>query len=253
MCGATIRRGVGDEPAPDVPTQAAGDVLARMRVMVAEVEESARLIDAHLDEAGPGREPIEAGDGGRPGMGRVAARRGARVGIARRRRPHRPGAAAPGLGPQLAGLRRCRARSERVHRHPDHRGQLLADRRGVRALMAFWFYRGLRRGIATTRYPKTVDAWARALPSPPAFHSARLTVQLVDRLVGELSRRGAVRASSASWSSTSAAAPAAAAASRSAAGRCSPAASSCSPPSDRAALLKRVPIRGRTEEHVGGD
>ena len=51
--------------------------------------------------------------------------------------------------------------------------------------MAFWFYRGLRRGIATTRYPKTVDAWARALPSPPAFHSARLTVELVDRLIDE--------------------------------------------------------------------
>jgi len=24
--------------------------------------------------------------------------------------------------------------------------------------MAFWFYRGLRKGIATTRYPKTIDA-----------------------------------------------------------------------------------------------
>jgi len=50
--------------------------------------------------------------------------------------------------------------------------------------MAFWFYRGLRRGIATTRYPKAIDAWAAALPSPPAFQSARLTVELVDRLVG---------------------------------------------------------------------
>jgi hypothetical protein len=50
--------------------------------------------------------------------------------------------------------------------------------------MAFWFYRGLRRGIATTRYPKAVDAWATALPSPPAFHSTRLSVELVDQLVG---------------------------------------------------------------------
>ena len=48
--------------------------------------------------------------------------------------------------------------------------------------MAFWFYRGLRRGIATTRYPKAVDAWARALPSPPAFHSSAQTTPLADRL-----------------------------------------------------------------------
>ncbi|MGH2893942.1 MAG: hypothetical protein ACRDPM_11865 [Solirubrobacteraceae bacterium] len=59
--------------------------------------------------------------------------------------------------------------------------------------MASWFYRGLRRGIVTTRYPRVVDEWARQLPSPPAFHSARLTVELVDRLIeacgsGALSR-----------------------------------------------------------------
>jgi hypothetical protein len=48
--------------------------------------------------------------------------------------------------------------------------------------MAFWFYRGVRRGIATTRYPKKVDPWARGLPSAPAFHSARLTTAIVDRL-----------------------------------------------------------------------
>ena len=49
--------------------------------------------------------------------------------------------------------------------------------------MAFWFYRGLRRGIATTRYPKSVDRWTSDLPVPPAFHSARLTTALADRLV----------------------------------------------------------------------
>jgi hypothetical protein len=90
--------------------------------------------------------------------------------------------------------------------------------------MAFWFYRGLRRGIATTRYPNTVDGWARALPSPPAFHSARLTVQLVDRLIVECPG-GAVQPSGEFELATS----------------------------DRSALVKRVPIRGRTEEHVGGD
>jgi ferredoxin len=49
--------------------------------------------------------------------------------------------------------------------------------------MAFWFYRGLRRGIATTRYPKAIDPWTEQLPSPPAFHSARLTPRLVDALI----------------------------------------------------------------------
>ena len=220
--------GVGDEPAPDVPTQAAGDVLARMRVMVAEVEESGQA-----DRRPPrrSRSRPRAGRGRprrRPGMGRVAARRGARLGLARGRRPHRPGAAAPGLGPQLAGLRRRRAGPERVHRHPDHRGQLLADRGGVRALMAFWFYRGLRRGIATTGYPKTVDAWAAALPSPPAFHSARLTIELGRPARRGMPGRARSPGTSASCSSTSAAAPAVAAASRSATARCSPAASSSS-------------------------
>ena len=116
--------------------------------------------------------------------------------------------------------------------------------------MAFWFYRGLRRGIATTGYPKTVDAWAAALPSPPAFHSARLTVELVDRLVAEcpggaLSREqrellvdigrctgcgrcveigaGAVQASGEFELATP----------------------------DRLGLVRRVAIRGRAEEHVG--
>jgi ferredoxin len=51
--------------------------------------------------------------------------------------------------------------------------------------MAFWFYRGLRKGIATTRYPKAVDPWARGLPSAPAFHTARLTITTVDRLASE--------------------------------------------------------------------
>jgi len=48
--------------------------------------------------------------------------------------------------------------------------------------MAIWFYRGLRKGIATTRYPKTVDGWTQDLPTAPAFHSKRLTGALADRL-----------------------------------------------------------------------
>jgi len=66
--------GVGDDPAPAVLTQAAGDVLGRMRVMVDEVEEAARLIDAHLAEAGPGRAPIAAGPGA--GLGWAESPRG---------------------------------------------------------------------------------------------------------------------------------------------------------------------------------
>jgi len=88
--------------------------------------------------------------------------------------------------------------------------------------MAFWFYWGLRRGIATTGYPKTVDAWAGALPSPPAFHSARLTVDGCGRCV-ELGGGAVVPSGEFALAAT-----------------------------DRAALVKRVPIGGRAEEHVAG-
>jgi len=58
--------------------------------------------------------------------------------------------------------------------------------------MAIWFYRGLRKGIATTRYPKTVDAWTQDLPTAPAFHSSRLTRALADRLA-QTCPAGAIR------------------------------------------------------------
>jgi hypothetical protein len=48
--------------------------------------------------------------------------------------------------------------------------------------MATWFYRGLRKGIATTRYPPTVDPWTADLPTPPAFDPGRLSVAVVERL-----------------------------------------------------------------------
>jgi dissimilatory sulfite reductase (desulfoviridin) alpha/beta subunit len=117
--------------------------------------------------------------------------------------------------------------------------------------MAFWFYRGLRKGIATTGYPKTVDAWAGALPSPPAFHSARLTVELVDRLVagcpgGALSREQ--RALFVDIGRCTGC------------GRCVELGGGAVAPSGefelaatgRAALVKQVPIGGRAEEHVAG-
>jgi Ni,Fe-hydrogenase III large subunit/Ni,Fe-hydrogenase III component G len=66
--------GVGDEPAPVIRPHDDGDVLARMRVMVDEVEEAARLIDAHLGGAGPGSEPVVAGAGA--GLGWAESPRG---------------------------------------------------------------------------------------------------------------------------------------------------------------------------------
>jgi len=66
--------GVGDDPAPRVATREAGDVLARMRVMVEEVGEAARLIDSHLGEAGPGCEPVTPGAGA--GLGWAETPRG---------------------------------------------------------------------------------------------------------------------------------------------------------------------------------
>lgn len=48
-----------------------------------------------------------------------------------------------------------------------------------------WFLRGIRRGVVTTRYPRETDAWARQLPSPPAFRSELLTAELADELARE--------------------------------------------------------------------
>lgn len=49
--------------------------------------------------------------------------------------------------------------------------------------MAFWFLRGLRKGVVTTRYPIVTDPWAERLPTPPVFDPRRLTRSLADRLV----------------------------------------------------------------------
>ncbi len=68
--------GVGDEPAPAVRTQEGGDVLARMRVMVDEVADAARLIEAHLGEAGAGAEPVASGAGAGAGLGWAESPRG---------------------------------------------------------------------------------------------------------------------------------------------------------------------------------
>jgi ferredoxin len=49
--------------------------------------------------------------------------------------------------------------------------------------MAFWFLRGLRKGVVTTRYPVEADPWAAMLPTPPVFDPRRLTGSLAQRLV----------------------------------------------------------------------
>ena len=117
--------------------------------------------------------------------------------------------------------------------------------------MAFWFYRGLRRGIATTGYPKTVDAWSAALPSPPAFHSARLTVELVDRLVAECPAGALSREQRELFVDIGRC---------TGCGRCVELGGGAVAASGelelaatvRAVLVKRVPIGGRAEERVAG-
>ena len=49
--------------------------------------------------------------------------------------------------------------------------------------MGFWFLRGMRRGVVTTRYPTELDGWAAELPTPPAFRPALLTHPLADRMI----------------------------------------------------------------------
>jgi ferredoxin len=46
-----------------------------------------------------------------------------------------------------------------------------------------WFFRGLGRGVVTTRYPARPDGSAGSLPTPPAFRPRLLTRQGADRLV----------------------------------------------------------------------
>jgi ferredoxin-like protein FixX len=59
--------------------------------------------------------------------------------------------------------------------------------------MAWWFMRGLRRGVVTTRYPdRPAEVWTATLTSPPVFRPEALTRQVADALV-ELCPSGALR------------------------------------------------------------
>jgi hypothetical protein len=110
-----------------------------------------------------------------------------------------------------------------------------------------WFFRGLRRGVVTTRYPARPDASAATLPTPPAFRPRLLTRQGADRLVAAcpsaaLSRQGDVLifdvgACTCCGSCAQAAAEAAPGAVTSS-GQFELAATS------REALVKQIPIRG---------
>jgi len=109
--------------------------------------------------------------------------------------------------------------------------------------MAIWFFRGLRKGIATTRYPKTLDPWTRDLPTPPAFHSRRLTSGLADALA-EACPSGAIRRAGPDLVIDLGRCTCC--------GRCLELAGDAAAPSgefqlatvDRSGLVKRVPIRG---------
>jgi Ni,Fe-hydrogenase III large subunit len=63
-----------DALAPQVPTGERGDALARMQVFVAEIEESRRLIDEVLDDAGEGRGAVSTT--GSEGLGWAESSRG---------------------------------------------------------------------------------------------------------------------------------------------------------------------------------
>jgi ferredoxin len=59
--------------------------------------------------------------------------------------------------------------------------------------MALWFARGLRRGVVTTRYPKSIDEWTADLPTPPMFSPVDLTIELCDHLVAVCPSRALLR------------------------------------------------------------
>jgi Ni,Fe-hydrogenase III large subunit len=67
-------QGPGDAPGPQVPGGDGGDALARMQVMLDEVEQAAQLVDAHLDAAGRGLADIPATGG--VGLGWAESPRG---------------------------------------------------------------------------------------------------------------------------------------------------------------------------------
>jgi formate hydrogenlyase subunit 6/NADH:ubiquinone oxidoreductase subunit I len=111
--------------------------------------------------------------------------------------------------------------------------------------MPFWFARGLRRGVVTTRYPARSDGSAAFLPTPPAFRPRQLTRQTADRLVAVCPSMALRRQDDVLIFDVGAC---------TACGRCAEAAPDAITPSGefelattaRSALVKRIPIRGET-------
>lgn len=110
--------------------------------------------------------------------------------------------------------------------------------------MAWWFFRGVRRGVVTTRYPYgPAPEHAADLPTPPAFRPRRLTREIADRMIaacpgGALRRDGDTLVYDVGACT--------------ACGRCLAVAGDAAVPSgefalaatDRTDLIKRIPIRG---------
>jgi ferredoxin len=48
--------------------------------------------------------------------------------------------------------------------------------------VTWWFLRGLRTGVVTTRYPEQAEPSAATLPSPPLLRADRLTGATVDAM-----------------------------------------------------------------------
>jgi formate hydrogenlyase subunit 6/NADH:ubiquinone oxidoreductase subunit I len=111
--------------------------------------------------------------------------------------------------------------------------------------MPFWFARGLRRGVVTTRYPARSDGSSAFLPTPPAFRPRQLTRHTADRLVAVCPSMALRRQDDVLIFDVGAC---------TACGRCAEAAPDAITPSGefelavtaRPALVKRIPIRGET-------
>ncbi|MGH3319829.1 MAG: hypothetical protein ACRDN9_06540 [Streptosporangiaceae bacterium] len=112
--------------------------------------------------------------------------------------------------------------------------------------MAWWFFRGLRRGVITTRYPATPpDPWTATLPTPPAFRPEALTAETVAGLIDVCPSRALRREAADLVLDVGAC---------TACGLCLAAYPDAAMPSgqielaatDRAQLVKRIPIQGGT-------
>lgn len=109
--------------------------------------------------------------------------------------------------------------------------------------MVLWFARGLRRGVLTTRYPRTApDRWTETLPTPPQFDPHRLDTGTADVLVAVCPSRALRRTDHTLIYDIGAC---------TACGRCLTAAPGAVRPSgvfelsavDRAHLIKHIPLR----------